>query len=204
MCISVHLVPQGLKADALKRVASKATTKGVVDIHAQEGQALTSSLSGNALPCAPLLCCALPSPALPCPAPFSTIALVSFSRFQKSCFSLPQGCPILAVSSVYFLLIRLVAVLCYAVLWCVVSYTRHYMQCCLCCCLRLHCLHPCTRSGRLQKQPKAFPTAKCVLRHKLLTVFMLMPMVCCCVLLLLHVGSHSHMLPLPSRLGAYL
>ena len=51
---------QAMKAHAQKKFASKATKQGVIDIHAQEGQALTSSLSGT------LLCPALPCPALPC------------------------------------------------------------------------------------------------------------------------------------------
>ena len=42
---------QAMKADGQKKIA---TNKGVVDIHAQEGQALTSSLSG-----VPLHCCHL-------------------------------------------------------------------------------------------------------------------------------------------------
>ena len=50
--MSSVLVLQAMKADTLKRTASKAHPKGVIDVHAQENQALTSSLSGNAhLPC---------------------------------------------------------------------------------------------------------------------------------------------------------
>ena len=48
-----------MKADAQKKIASKAGQKGVIDIHAQEGQALTTSLSGRCLnlvlPSAPVL-----------------------------------------------------------------------------------------------------------------------------------------------------
>ena len=44
-----------MKAHAQKKSASKAVNKGVIDMHAQEGQALTSSLSGTALcPALPL------------------------------------------------------------------------------------------------------------------------------------------------------
>ena len=41
---------QAVKAHTQKKSANKAVNKGVIDIHAQEDQALTSSLSGTA-PC---------------------------------------------------------------------------------------------------------------------------------------------------------
>ena len=44
-----------MKAHAQKKVAIKGGNQGVTDIHAQEGQALTSSLSGTAL-CSALPC----------------------------------------------------------------------------------------------------------------------------------------------------
>ena len=62
---------QAMKAHAQKKFASKATKQGVIDIHAQEGQALTSSLSGT------LLCPALPCPALPCPAISLSLSLLA-------------------------------------------------------------------------------------------------------------------------------
>lgn len=55
---------QAMKADAQKKFASKGGNQGVVEIHAQEGQALTSSLSGNALcsamPCHVTVCALSP------------------------------------------------------------------------------------------------------------------------------------------------
>lgn len=51
-CIFFSLVLQAMKADAQKKNASRASNKSVAGIHAQEDQALTSSLSGIAqLPC---------------------------------------------------------------------------------------------------------------------------------------------------------
>ena len=38
---------QAMKADGRKKIASKAGSKQPIQLHAQEGQALTSSLSGE-------------------------------------------------------------------------------------------------------------------------------------------------------------
>ena len=46
---TVLFMLQAMKAHAQKKFASQATKQGVIDIHAQEGQALTSSLSGTLL-----------------------------------------------------------------------------------------------------------------------------------------------------------
>lgn len=51
-----------MKAHAQKKIASRAGKKGVIDLNAQEGQALTSSLSGTA-------------PALPCLAHLTALTL---------------------------------------------------------------------------------------------------------------------------------
>ena len=41
---------QAVKADGQKKIAGKAGNKGVIELHAQEAQALTSSLSGELCP----------------------------------------------------------------------------------------------------------------------------------------------------------
>ncbi len=71
-----------MKAHGQKKNGGQAGNKGLIDIHAQEGQALTSSLSGT--PALPQITYPLPIPRLP-----SSLVPSHILKLQGATYNLP-------------------------------------------------------------------------------------------------------------------
>ena len=136
--LTVLCMLQAMKAHAQKKFASKAANQGVIDIHAQEGQALTSSLSGTAL-----------WPGLPChsdchcylAASVDASCILSNDCCSVSALAMPMHQSALQCQLMALYKLRLVlhfAILRHAVLLSAAAYAaKHYKQHCLCFCRHL-------------------------------------------------------------------